>query len=75
MSHRIEDFVDEPIPTNQVVRGFAGSRTGNVMKGTIQWKWEDDEGKVHKFLIPNYYYVPDGGVRLLSPQHWIRTLG
>jgi hypothetical protein len=66
MSHRIDDFISELIPTDKVVKGFAGSRTSNVMKGTIIWKWEDDEGKVHKFIIPNSYYVPKGGVRLLS---------
>jgi hypothetical protein len=43
------------------------------MKGTIVWKWCDNEGKVHRFRIPNSYYVPDGKVRLLSPQHWAKT--
>ena len=57
MSHRIEDFVTQLTPTDLVVKGFAGSRTGNVMKGTIQWKWEDDDGKVHKFQLPNSYYI------------------
>ena len=28
---------------------------------------------MHKFLIPNLYYVPHGGVCLLSPQHWVQT--
>ena len=43
------------------------------MMGTIKWKVEDDSGKVHTFQIPNSYYVPDGGVRLFSPQHWAKT--
>ena len=43
------------------------------MMGTIKWKVEDDSGKVHTFRIPNSYYVPDGGVRLFSPQHWANT--
>ncbi|KAI2499308.1 hypothetical protein MHU86_15152 [Fragilaria crotonensis] len=30
-------------------------------------------GKKHTFTIPNSYYVPDGRVRLLSPQHWSQT--
>ena len=30
-------------------------------------------GKKHTFTIPNSYYVPDGQVRLLSPQHWSQT--
>ena len=40
------------------------------MSGTIKWKWLDDLGRTHEFRIPNSYYVPEGGVRLLSPQHW-----
>jgi hypothetical protein len=38
--------------------------------GTLKWKWSDDEGKKHKFLIPKSHCVPDGKVRLLSPQRW-----
>jgi hypothetical protein len=60
MSHRIEDFISDLVPTDKVVKGFAGSQTPNVMMGTIKWKWEDDQGKVHKFIIPNSYYVPKG---------------
>ena len=45
----------------------------NVMKGTIKWEWNDDHGKIHRFIIPNSYYVPAGSVRLLSPQHWAQT--
>jgi hypothetical protein len=26
-----------------------------MMTITIKWKWEDDEGKVHKFIIPTTY--------------------
>ena len=40
------------------------------MSGTIKWQWLDDLGRAHEFKIPNSYYVPEGGVRLLSPQHW-----
>ena len=28
---------------------------------------------MHKHLIPNSYFVPKGGVRLLSPQHWAKS--
>jgi hypothetical protein len=41
----------------------------NVMIGTIAWKWQDDEGRVHKFLIPKSFYVKEGHVRLLSLQY------
>ena len=59
--------------TGKVVKGFGGSRTANVQSGTLKWKWEDDMGVKHTFLIPHSYYVPDGKVRLLSPQHWAQT--
>ena len=66
-------FVGELRPSNRVVKGFAGSRTTNVQVGTLRWSWEDEMGKKHTFTIPNSYYVPDGQVRLLSPQHWSQT--
>jgi hypothetical protein len=45
----------------------------NVKIGTITWKWLDDEGKSHKFVIPKLFYVPSANVRLFSPQHWAQT--
>ena len=41
--------------------------------GTIAWHWQDDKGVAHKFKMPNSCYVPDGHVRLLSPQHWAKA--
>ena len=75
ISHRIEDFQGPVVACNRSIKGFGGTRTRNVQKGTIQWNWLDNEGTVHKFTIPNSYYVPDGNVRLLSPQHWAKTQG
>ena len=73
ISHDLNDFVGEVHKSDRVIKGFAGTRTTNVKKGTVLWKWEDDMGQVHEFLIPNSYYVPQGGCRLLSPQHWVKT--
>ena len=73
ISHRIEDFIGTPSETRRTIKGFGGTRTSNVMIGTLLWRWSDDSGKIHKFKIPNSYYVPEGGVRLLSPQHWAQT--
>jgi hypothetical protein len=70
MSDNIADFVGPLVATNRVVKGFAGHRTSNVQRGTIEWRWADDG--THR--IPNSFYVPDGKVRLLSPQHWASTL-
>jgi hypothetical protein len=68
------DFVSDLRPSSRSIKGFGGTiHNGNIMTGTIQWNWCDDEGISHKFNIPNSYYVPDGGVRLLSPQHWAKA--
>ncbi len=72
-SHIKSDFVGRLNPTKRTIKGFAGSRTVNVSIGTLRWEWKDDNGTTHTFLIPNSYYVPDGKVRLLSPQHWAQS--
>ena len=73
ISHVKEDFIGELKPCNRAIKGFGGTRTMNVSTGTLRWSWEDDHGQVHTFDIPNSYYVPDGHVRLLSPQHWAQS--
>ena len=70
ISHKIDDFIDELHDTNRVIIGFNGSRTSNIKTGTLRWNWTDDEGISHSHIIPNSFYCPSGGVRLLSPQHW-----
>ena len=67
MSNKSSDFDGELRPVKWVIKGLGGSRTYNVMMGTIKWKVEDDSGKLHTFRIPNSYYVPYGRVRLFSP--------
>ena len=73
ISHVATDFVGELIESDVAIKGFAGSITRKVMKGMLQWKWTDDDGRTHKFLIPDSFYVLHGGARLLSPQHWAQT--
>ena len=73
ISNDIADFVDTPHVCNRTIKSFGGVKTRKVMRGTIQWRWCDDLGVVHKFLIPNSYYIPEGGCKLLSPQHWAKT--
>ena len=72
ISHEASDFITELVPTKRTIKGFGGTRTANVMTGTLLWRWSDDDGKTHKFKIPNSYYVPEGKCRLLSPQHWAK---
>ena len=73
ISHVASDFIGELVESDVAIKGFAGAITRRVMTGTLRWKWTDDDGMEHKFLIPNSFYVPHGGVRLLSPQHWAQT--
>ena len=73
ISHVSQDFIGPLRDTNRSIKGFGGTRTNGVKIGTLAWKWEDDEGVVHRFMIPNSFYVPTGQVRLLSPQHWAQS--
>ena len=73
ISHKIEDFIGNPIESKRVIKGFGGAQVRNIMVGTIRWNWLDDNGMNHTFDIPNSYYVPQGSVRLLSPQHWAQA--
>lgn len=74
ISHQASDFVGTLRDTNRVIVGYNGSRTTNIKVGTIRWKWTDDQGVSHIHTIPNSFYSPDGGIRLLSPQHWAQSI-
>ncbi len=41
--------------------------------GTLHWTWDNDQGQPTEHIIPNSFYIPEGRVRLLSPQHWAQT--
>ena len=73
LSHKIEDFIGTPRESKRTIKGYGGTKISNVMTGTIKWKWLDDNGGIHEFKIPNSYYVPEGNVRLISPQHWAQS--
>ena len=73
ISHVLDDFEGPLVDCNRVIKGFGGTRHFNIQMGTLNWAWENDKGERHKFLIPNSYYIPQGKVRLLSPQHWAKT--
>ena len=75
ISHVESDFDEATLKDcHRVVKGFGGSRVMPMKIGTLQWRWEDDNGLIHAFNIPNSYYIPDGKMRLLSPQHWHQAL-
>ena len=74
ISHKIDDFIGEIHDSNRVIIGYNGSRTSNIKIGTLRWNWTDDTGLSHSHIIPNSFYSPSGGVRLLSPQHWAQEI-
>ena len=75
MTHCKEDLLPDTItPVHNVrVRGVGGY-VPITHKGTVNWRFEDDNGRVHEFLIPNCYLVPHLPQRILSPQHWAQGL-
>ena len=58
MTHEMKDFVDLPRPVRGVVRGLGGNTVQATHVGTIKWKFEDDDGRVHSILLPGSVYVP-----------------
>ena len=74
ISSDIKDFDGPVMDTNRTIKGFAGSKVRNVKTGTIAWNWADDQGMIHRFKIPNSYYVPEGHCKLLSPQHFAKAM-
>ena len=70
ISHIKSDFNGTLKKTTKVIQGFGGHTTSNLMQGTLYWAWDDDQGIKHTMVIPNSFYSPTGGMRLLSPQHW-----
>ena len=74
ISHIKSDFKPGTLkPCSRKIQGFGGQIFRNVMVGTLVWRVEDDSGRTHVFSIPGSYYVPEGGLRLFSPQHFAQT--
>jgi hypothetical protein len=70
------DFIPSTIRKveDKQVCGFGRSISKITHQGTIRWRVYDDHGKEHDIIIPNTYFVPNCGLRLLSPQHWAQEL-
>eukprot|EP00978_Attheya_sp_CCMP212_P023149 scaffold70211_cov63-Attheya_sp.AAC.2 len=69
ITNNLEDFIKPPKTVNQLVAGMGGQVLA-VKKGTVKWRIEDDDGKVHVITLPGTLYAPKAPFRLLSPQHW-----
>ena len=70
----IKDFAKvslRPLVTNKSVKPFGQGKGLNItMIGTLIWRFQDDNGVSHTFKIRNSLLVPDGSMRLLSPQYF-----
>ena len=51
ISHYIGDFVGPLVKVNRAIKGFGGERVWNVYKGTLVWRFCDDEGQVDDCFI------------------------
>ena len=67
MSPHRAHFSDMREWTGSDVKGIGSARIEGV--GTVQWKIEDDRGKIHTLEIKNTLYLPNLHKAILSPQH------
>ena len=63
-----DDFIDTPTPVCNKVNGILG-HTIATLKGTVKWKFEDDSGRIHLFMLKNTYLIPNTATWVLSAQH------
>ena len=52
----LTDFISPLQPINSKVLGIGGHAQATY-KGTVQWKVQDDQGRSHRFTLPNSYFV------------------
>ena len=45
-----------------------------MQQGKLCWAFQDDNNVRKTFIIPNSYYIPEGKVQLLLPQHWSKSM-
>jgi hypothetical protein len=72
ITNSLQDFIGQPTKVQVKVSGIGGAVMATY-KGTVKWAIEDDNGRVHTWLIPDTYYNESTPYRLLSPQHWAHT--
>ena len=56
ITNNLTDFVGRARCINQRIKGIAGHAQA-MKKGTVQWKIEDNTGKVHLIHIKDTYYM------------------
>ena len=68
ITNNIKDFIDTPIDRGRKIKGYTNIET-KTLTGTIRWDIEDNNARVHTFIIPNTSYDKNAEMRILSPQH------
>ena len=72
ITNNLTDFIGRARHINRQTKGIAGH--AQVMhRGTVQWKIEDDTGKVHSININGTYYMAEVPNRILLPQHFAQV--
>ena len=74
MTNDINDFVPGTQKEVSIPVDGLGQRTATI-QGTVVYQFEDDQGGIHSFSIPNTTYLMDLKQRLFSPQHWAQVYG
>ena len=59
-----DDFIDTPVITQWCIHGLGIALA--LMKGTVQYSFQDDEGKMSNFTVKNCFYVPSLPIWVLS---------
>jgi len=68
LTNDINDFIEPLVKSKVRIRGYNCS-----MVGTVKWKIQDVDGKIHNFILPDTHYLPTVETRLLSQQHWAQV--
>jgi hypothetical protein len=70
MMNSKEDFIEGTLNKSHILIQDNAGTTIAHLEGTIQWKFQDDQGYLHCIKIPGTIYSPTAPFRILSPQHW-----
>ena len=74
MSNNINHFISTLVPETDMIVKDAGGNLKVMGSGTLRWRIEDDDGKIHTIICKDAIFVPNLHTCLLSPQHWAQGL-
>jgi len=66
------DYISPPRKVQVSIEGLGGKSVARLV-GTVEWSFEDDDGRVVTWRIQNTCFFEDAPYRLLSPQHWVQV--